>query len=140
VIPHDQTFVGNGDAGAVPGNCMQACMASVLDLPLDLVPHFALFGDKWGEAIVLWVQSRGKSLRVYNDWNEHKEWWAARGVECEVLGLAPHEQPMLAAGQSHSGPWSHMVVWQHGRIAHDPNPLRLGLVGQPYEFWRVTDA
>lgn len=37
-----QTIHGKGN-----GNCMQAAFASLLELPLDDVPNFKAFGDKW---------------------------------------------------------------------------------------------
>jgi len=48
MIPLDQTIYGDGENGRSVGNCWQACIASMLDLPLDKVPHFALeSGENW---------------------------------------------------------------------------------------------
>ena len=44
----DQTiFVGDPQR---PGNCVAACVATLLDLPLDRVPHFIEFGIAYGDS------------------------------------------------------------------------------------------
>lgn len=139
MIAHDQTFFGTDKDGSTPGNCTQAALASLLDLPLEQVPHIALFEDQWGQAMVAYLTSIGKRLRVYNDYRTHQEWWEARGVNAYPMDIAPMNQLMLASGQSHSGPWSHVVLWKAGHLVHDPNPLRLGIDGPPYELWQITD-
>lgn len=139
MIEHTQTIFGNGDQGTAPGNCMQAAIASLLDLPLDLVPHFALYHD-WYQAITLWLAGRGKKLRVYAAAGAGRGYWEYLGVECADLDRAPSGQMMLATGASHNGPWEHIVVWKGGRLAHDTHPNRLGLKGAPTEYWQITDS
>jgi hypothetical protein len=141
MIAHDQTLFGTDADDATPGNCTQAAIASLLDLPLEQVPHFALFGDEWGNALTAWLRSQGKRLRVYNDYTAHQAWWREHHVDTvAALNRAPSNQMMLAAGQSHNGPWQHIVLWKAGRLVHDTHPSRLGLDGPPYEYWQITDA
>lgn len=140
MLTHEQTIVGTGDAANPPGNCLQAALASLLDLPLAMVPHIALFDSAWGEAVVLWLRARGKLLRTYNDWPDHQLWWAALGIECNALDRAPSGQLMIASGHSPNGPWGHSVLWRADHIVHDPHPGQKGIVGRPYEFWQITDV
>jgi hypothetical protein len=42
MIPVYQTIVSEKD-----GDCTRACLASILDLPIDAVPHFMRFGAGW---------------------------------------------------------------------------------------------
>jgi hypothetical protein len=134
----NQTIFGNGDDGTTPGNCMQAALASLLELPLNSVPHIALFGERWGDAVHSFLSSRGMDLRVFNDWGSHQAWWEAVGVQVYPIEDMPITPPMLAVGKSNNGPWSHVVVWEHGEMLHDPHPNGLGLKGDPYEYWLLT--
>ena len=138
MIAHTQTIFGNGAEGATPGNCMQAALASLLDLPLDQVPHTGLFHD-WYKATKLWLDGRGKRLRVYTKPGENREYWEYIGVECADLDRAPFGQMTLASGDSHNGPWQHIVVWKSGELVHDTHPNRRGLNGPPFEYWQITD-
>lgn len=42
MIPIDQEFVGGGH-----GDCLRACYASLLELPIDAVPNFIRHGPRW---------------------------------------------------------------------------------------------
>lgn len=138
MLAHTQTIFGNGDVGATPGNCTQAALASLLDLPLDQVPHIILFHD-WYRATKLWLDGRGKKLRVYTDSVSSRAYWEHIGVEVADLDRAPSGQMMLALGHSHNGPWAHIVVWKGGELVHDTHPNRLGLKGRPFEYWQITE-
>jgi hypothetical protein len=62
---HRQSILSNGTLttngwrrGEVYGNCWQAAIATVLDVPLESVPHFGQF--LWGEpAVRLWARGMG---------------------------------------------------------------------------------
>jgi len=41
------------------GNCTQAVIASLFELPLEEVPNFISFGDKWFDVLWKFVQERG---------------------------------------------------------------------------------
>jgi hypothetical protein len=54
VIPVDQT-----NADLPVGNCLQACVASVFELPMDEVPHFlGEHGSEWFSALDRWLAQR----------------------------------------------------------------------------------
>lgn len=107
---HKQTiFTGSGR----PGNCVQAAVASILDLELDEVPHFlevADYPEEWELA--------------FEDWLEERNIYSARyGGEWIFPTL------YLASGPTkRNGPnvW-HMVVMQNGKVIHDPHPDNTGL-------------
>jgi len=138
MIAHTQTIFGNGDAGATPGNCTQAALASLLDLPLDQVPHLILFHE-WHKATKLFLDGMGKTLRVYVAPGEVREYWAYIGVKVAGLDRVPSGQMILAMGPSHNGPWAHIVVWKGGQLVHDTHPNGKGLNGPPTEYWQITD-
>lgn len=112
-----QTILGNdlAELGSdkVPGNCVQACVAAVLDLPLDAVPHFVLF-VWWDHALRLWL--RGLGL-------DHTTTAAPKGESIAIpdgWSLVGGPSPRLANGQ-------HMCVAYDGEIVWDPHPSRDGL-------------
>ncbi|MEW2164407.1 hypothetical protein AB0912_15645 [Streptomyces sp. NPDC007084] len=103
--PVTQTILHDDPEGR-PGNCLQAAVASLLELPLLAVPHFLLLDDWWGSLIAF----------------------------CRLAGYDVYEQSPnrpcaygLAFGLSERGV-RHAVCWIDGRIAHDPHPSRRGLL------------
>jgi hypothetical protein len=129
VIPVDQVRVG------VPaGQCTEAALASVLEIPLDAVP------DLWGgqgadepRPVRRWVQFLGLVLAhglQYVQYNTDPTPTAE--VDLDALGL-PREARFCArgfhllAGENPDG-LGHMCVGHNGKLVHDPNPSRRGLV------------
>ncbi|MBO3760337.1 hypothetical protein [Ciceribacter sp. L1K22] len=108
MTPVDQTqFAGEG----VGGNCVQASVASILDLPLSAVPHFleaAPTPSEWELAFWDWCEERGIGL-------------IRRSGEWIFDGY------YLASGPSPRGV-NHMVVYRDGVLAHDPHPSRAGVL------------
>jgi hypothetical protein len=103
--PIDQTVFG-----APMGNCLPACVASLLHLELVQVPHFG--ADGWLDALRAWLAPRG--------------FWPAY---CELTpdGWRP-EGLYILAGKSPRGSYLHAVVAEGSRIVHDPHPSRAGLL------------
>lgn len=97
------------------GNCVAACIASILELPLDEVPNF-IWRDTFWEDLNDWLAKRGLYLvGIPTD-------WVVRGYH-------------IIDGKSKSGPWNHVVVGLDGKMVHDPNPKRLGIKGAPEMYW-----
>jgi len=107
-----------GDGSELPGNCLQAAVASLLELDLDAVPHFALHAD-WLEQLVEFATQRGYRI-VYR--------WPHKGAQEPEFGLI--------FGQSVRGVL-HAVVITNGQI-WDPHPSRDGLVSVAnYVVWEA---
>lgn len=99
-----------GDASGRQGNCLQAAVASMLDLPLDEVPHFVEAED-WWTALVSFVRAHGSNVRRLSK---------ADGPP--VLGLAVGPSPRGV---------THTVVCRDG-AQWDPHPSRDGLTDVDY--------
>lgn len=116
MIPVDQTqFRPSEGDGA--GNCLAACIASVLELPLADVPNFAaLPQDEWFLTLEAWLRDRGLGLVVW-------------GTDVRAPYLDPHGgDALLAHGKSPRGDWQHTVVVDAaGDLLHDPHPDRTGV-------------
>lgn len=98
-------YTPEAEARGVRGNCLQASMASALDLDLDAVPHFAAFAS-WSEAARLWLHGRGL------DWHGVYGIPVGRSI---IVGPGPRGR-------------EHAVVGEDGEIVWDPHPSRTGLL------------
>ena len=96
---------GNEQAG-IYGNCLQAALASALDMELEAVPNLAAFAS-WEAAARLWLRGIGA------DW---------RMVPLPV----PRERSIIV-GQSPRSTGLHAVVGERGGVTWDPHPDRTGL-------------
>ena len=115
MIPVLQTKFGNGE-GEAAGNCLQAALASLFDLPLDSVPHFvAEPGSRWWSAMQEWLLREHSCFVV----------WASR-EQCPPFDM--HESYYLQVGKSPRGDFNHIIVARNGELAHDPHPDGTGLV------------
>lgn len=105
-----------GDGSGLPGNCLQAAVASLLELDLAVVPHFALYDD-WLERLVAFGTAHGFEVRY------------RPATEPAVFGLA--------FGQSPRGVF-HAITVVDGET-WDPHPSRDGLTSVAnYVAWTPT--
>lgn len=104
MIPVDQTTFG-----FPTGNCMSACVASLLHLPIDAVPWFNGAPD-WFEALLTWLRPQGYYAFV---------------MPYDENGYVPEGFYILGGDGPRGG---HAVVARGRQIVHDPHPSRTGLV------------
>ena len=88
------------------GNCFAACLASLLDVPLWMVPPFE---QMWGR----------------DDWRLRVNQWLERFFKMTLVRRVDHvpaELPVfyIASGRSPRGVY-HSVIFSHGQLAHDPH-------------------
>lgn len=94
------------------GNCLQAVIASILDLPLEAVPHFVqddILSDgelHWWTQLRRFVREHG--CRIYYDTPMQNEYY-------------------LRTGNSPRG-FPHVVIYCNNALVHDPHPEGGGLV------------
>src|SRR5882672_2255617 len=112
-----------GDPSGVPGDCVRAAVASLLDLDPARVPHFTCQDDvrTWHYALIGFAHEHG---------------WRIDRRTADENGTLPEFG--LAIGQSPRG-LSHAVVAVGGKVVWDPHPSRDGLVDvqQVVEFVRA---
>jgi hypothetical protein len=117
-VPHDppNTF----------GDCYRTCIACVLDVPPESVPHPGRKGSEhWNELMVevdAWLAERGLYSMMLKDTPEKI------AKHCDYFGYH------LIAGQSPRAP--HYCVGLGGKVVHDPSPLGGGL--EPDEDGTLT--
>jgi len=128
MIPVDQTrfYDPTVPVKEQRGNCLQAVMASVLELPLDDVPHFVQDD----------VDHDGDANPEWNWWVRLVAWLGEHGWSVHAaLPISDYPgQSVLVTGPSPRGNGiHHIVIYRDGEMVHDPHPDRTGLV-------RVMDA
>lgn len=99
------------------GNCYAACLASILDLPLWMVPPFEdMFGrGEWRVRTSEWL-AKVHGLKMVKHMVKHE------------AANAPVDLPefYIANGLSARGVY-HSVIYSAGKLAHDPHPSGAGI-------------
>lgn len=111
--PVDQTKFGKG-----VGNCMMACIASILEIPLEDVPEIELQYADYIERYYAW-----------------RAWFRSRGfgylpfdvTEPDADVIMRWDGYTIGSGDNPDG-ISHAVVCYDEEVVHDPNPSRRGIV------------
>lgn len=112
--PVDQTTFGFPG-----GNCFSACVASLLEIPIDEVPYF--MGDHLEDDGGAWFER-------FNAWLRERGWWSV----CFKLDSdwRPAGYHILSGKSPRAGERRyalHSVVALGGDIVHDPHPDRDGI-------------
>jgi len=121
--PVDQTRTYSKDDGKEPpGNCFQACVASIFELELHEVPDEM---EHWQSGY-----SRKETWEPY--WRDHTEWLKGRGLaDIEVTRLDDSEWVdmwcVITGPSPRDSQRKHSVVGFGTKIKHDPHPSRDGL-------------
>ena len=113
MIAVDQTILSSESE---KGNCLAACVASILEIPLEDVPNFV--GEtSWFSALRKFVLIHGYHL-----------------FELSPNYSLPVYHLMIGPGpRSRDGKQiHHSVVGKEGSIIHDPHPSRAGLLEVEY--------
>ena len=122
MTPVDQEFVHQPEQGR-HGDCMRACIASLLDLPRDAVPNFAqMDADGEGNFWLLladFCRQHGYSFVTM----QGRFVWADDAIYHVISGPSPP----INGGH-------HAVVGRNGQVFFDPHPSRAGLSGDPSEW------
>jgi hypothetical protein len=116
------------------GNCNQVCLATLLGLPVDQVPHFFDTDEAievQRERMLGWLTERGW-VALYLPWT----WVGSDWLVPPANGL------VMVSGKSPRGPWGHVVVGRlegaDWHLVHDPHPSKTGLDGTPYGIYLVV--
>ena len=120
MIPHQQLFKHDPDNG-IFGDCWRTCVASILNLSPEAVPHVHTPDHELFKASMKsFLASRGLAIVAF-----------AFDCDLDVVqrlmrNLNPGVHYMLM-GQSGRGEWNHIVVCKDGEIVHDTSGS--GIVG-----------
>jgi hypothetical protein len=105
------------------GNCWTAAIASLLELDLHDVPNFVQIdvdgGQDWYLHTIKFLNEHGRTVVQTFDGND-------------VEFLPREDEYYLVTGQSPRGGGTiyHVVVFQNGKMVHDPHPDNAGLLNE----------
>jgi hypothetical protein len=140
MIPVTQTKVvvkNSKGEEVVRGNCYAACIASLLEVPIDQVPNVEVFfhiedSSYWQEVMLTFLNSKGWELssdhrfRVF-----HNEEIGVEEGKREEWIKELTDKYYLVSGKSQRGVY-HICIYQNGKLVHDPHPTKEGLLTETY--------
>lgn len=129
MIPVEQTKLSPQEGG----NCYAACFASVLECPLESVPHL----------------TPGRGLEEDGEWEVYHErlrvWLAERNLTVLHFPAEGQWKPtgyaILSAKSLRFPEFEHAVVAFNGEVVWDPHPERASGIGAPvsWQIFQVLD-
>ena len=109
------------------GDCQRAVIASLLELPLEEVPHFNGLskGDscEFHELLQEFVGKHGYIWYSTPFFSGAMAFGSDHAVYHEIAGPSPRDPNTY-----------HAVVGRNGQIVHDPHPDNTGLAGEPKDW------
>lgn len=116
------------------GNCLSACVASILELPLRGVPHFVSPSDdegSWFGKMYAFLHTHGFEIVPFYMGGTNPKTGILYRDEFTWAKLPEHLQGMyeyqIVCGPAARG-FSHATVGWRGQIIHDPHPSKSGLI------------
>lgn len=126
MTPQTQQFMNDPERGQY-GDCQRAVIASLLDLPIEEVPHFLqeANGDAMGfwERIQTFCAARGFAYVSFRSPARPILFGSDADVFHEISGPSPRRAGVF-----------HAVVGRNGVPFFDPHPSRAMLAGDPSEW------
>jgi len=115
---------------------MQACVASIFELPLEKVPNFMMGGSNhYAIHLKKWCDRLGVvALDISFQYNDDKK--LIKDCYVVAVGKSPGtndgvDDPEYKECYKNA---QHAVVWLNGKMVHDPHPSGRGLAGDPDRF------
>lgn len=107
--PVDQTIVSKGK-----GDCMRACIASLLELPIEAVPNFLCYGKEWCVVMINFLDMLGY------------EFWGAGTLKRNSISDYHIKGHVMASVKSKNfKDTTHAVIMNlDGLVVHDPSPKK----------------
>ena len=111
---------------ATSGSCFRACLATILDVPLDTVPRFRENAvDPYAVEVAArtWLREAHRLLLITSRFEGTR---AAPGTQCVAVGVSPRDEAKM-----------HAVVGRidetgrHVKMVHDPHPDQTGIASSP---------
>lgn len=102
------------------GNCFAACIASLVEVPLNYVPNIEELFEcyPWFDVLCAWLEEQGF------------EFISSTKDECEKT-----DRYYMVSGKSPRGNFNHIVIYQYGKMIHDPHPDHTGILTEEiYEY------
>ena len=107
------------------GNCLAACIASLLEISLNQVPEFEeMDREDWQSALLDFLLNRGKTLSILYDEVDFK--LEEAGDSCYIAnGRSPRDLDVR-----------HAVIFKNGKLEFDPHPSGDGILTEE-SYWVI---
>jgi hypothetical protein len=92
---------------SIVGDCFRAAVASLLDMPLNMVPHFGLFEQHNFSALSLWLDAQDMFMKEYFI------------PDFKKLSKTKHYIGLYTLKDDDVE--SHAVIIKNKKVVHDPN-------------------
>lgn len=125
MIKVNQSIIANENKETypVPGDCLRACVCSILEMGIDDVPHFIIEQDDWVGKMIQWLNSKGYEFKGCKYGTDVLTYDKGIDGYYIVNGLSRFFL---------NGKTRHSVVFKDGKMVHDPNPNSKGLQSIEY--------
>ena len=115
------------------GNCLSACVASLLDIGLEEVPVFVngRKNDGWLKRLKAFLRARGYDLLCIDD--DH----CLEEIKGNVIAIGVSAKcPAHIRSTPKRAEWLHATIWKNNKIVHDPSEKnrksdKFGFIGEP---------
>ena len=126
-IPKQTLLKENGEIG----DCWRCCIAAILDLPAEEVPHFLADEIKDPSRSMdadtqEWLNRRGWQMVESNKFRFHR--WASSLHLLPAIIVAGPTCRSMKMGDHHA------VVMREGKLLYDPHPSQMGLTAVVDEY------
>ena len=126
-----QTMFGFGDP---PGDCWRCCIAAILQMPADQVPHFMQISKRDGGSADAdtnrWLTQRGYCLaKIGPGWESFNviRWSKDPDPALPIIECGPTVRSKKSGDD-------HAVVSLNGKLVYDPHPDNAGLLATLYRY------
>jgi len=119
MIPVDQTILHV--PGVSNGNCLAACLASLLEVDIATVPNFVDDKKYWERNMQKWLFDNHGLRNICMPYND--------SIGAHIFSVDFH---YMMVGQSPRGKFNHMVIGKNGKMVHDPHPDKTGILEFKY--------
>ena len=112
MIPQKQTIFTDVQ-NDIKGNCFTACLASLLDIPIEQVPYFPPYEDDWFDIFLSFLETNNFEFKGIFDISTTPQWKEFKGIDGYVIvgGKSPRNV------NNHHG-----VIYKLGEPYFDPHP------------------
>lgn len=94
------------------GNCIQACVASLFNLPIEQVPHFMMYEDEMMDALKYFCDKNGYRFSGIKQ----------KPTEMDLNNFKGIDGYYMIGGKSPRNKYGHAVIYKNGQPFFDVHP------------------
>lgn len=114
--------------GKVRGNCMRACLASMVEVDIDSIPAIEdMSNEEWFVRFNIWLESVGLEYEGMKNNPSNEDLGNYEGIDGYIMVGGKSPRPYVKAG--------HGVVFFGSKMVHDPHPSNDGILSIDFVYW-----